>query len=347
MPSPNAQHSGIGVTQPEFSPGPDQSVAIPRTSFCIARGGADTWDRIALLEEVTPAKLGELLRAAQKQPFEPTFEEVSRLRAAKDAGDAQAAKTLANLKHTPWFVCATFKTDQRNRKNILSCTAFVGDADQPGTSREKLLATLDALGCSYVVATSTSHGCQGQARYRVVIPLAMPLAPDRYASLWEHMNSRLRGVLDPGAKDPTRLNYMPREPRGASGHEVIVVDDRPWLDTSAIGTSPSPDVGSKAILQQRSGARLEELREFVFKRRNPSDSEPEWWKTVRMLHFETAGSPEGLSLADEWSAKGSNYAGRAPIEARWNSPSWNDPMLTGTYRRSIGPASTTRWSRNL
>ena len=159
---------------------------------------------------------------AQSQDFPATFEEVSALRVAKETGDKAAAAKLEGLKRQAWFVCGAFEDNRRHKSAMQMCSAFVGDADQPGTTREKLLAALDALEVAYVVATSISHGIGGQARYRVVIPFKEPIAPERYAAVWQWFSQRLDGMLDPGAKDPTRLNFFPRVPRDAFGHEVIV-----------------------------------------------------------------------------------------------------------------------------
>ena len=340
MDSESFGSSPSGAGQINDDPKTGSSTEERTKTFYIARGTRETWDQIQKMEVVTLASFAELMREAQQQPFEHSFLEWCDLRAAMAAGDVDATATLKRAKHTAWFVCAMFKSIRRNKNSIVGCTAFAGDADQPGTKRETLLAALDELGCSYLLATSISHGCEGRERYRVILPLSTPLSPNRYAELWSYMNTRLDGILDLGAKDPTRLNFMPRIPTGADGHTVIVVDDRPWFDVSALNANAPAAIETKPAQQQRSGATIEQLRDFVSKHRDPSHPEPEWWKTVRMIHFETGGSPEGLDLADEWSAKGANYTGREPIEARWNSPSWNDPdspaiTLEGLSRRTV------------
>lgn len=44
-----------------------------------------------------------------------------------------------------------------------------------------------------------------------------------------------------------------------------------------------------------------------------------WLKTLAALHHEFDGSDAALALADEWSARGTNYSGRADVEGRWRS----------------------------
>src|SRR5260221_5608254 len=235
------------------------------STFSIARGKESDLGAIALQQPVTPTEFANLLRQAQAILVKYTFQDLCDARAAladaKAAGckarasrDSAAEKTadaaieaannsLNKMKRTPWYVASRFSAPQRNGQTIVECTAIVGDADQPGATRDGLRTRLDALEVSYIMATSTSHGCDQQARYRVIIPLATPLEPHRYVAVWEFVNDKLGGILDPGAKDATRLNYFPRVPTGATGHEVIVVDDRPWLDASGIGereTAPPP-----------------------------------------------------------------------------------------------------------
>jgi len=322
----------------------DAAARKPDT-FTIARGKADTWSEISTHEPMTLPKLAKILRQAQSQPFPTTFAEISELRAAKDAGDKAAANKLQALKHTPWFVCATFKTNKRNARDLLTCTAFVGDADQSGTTRQRLLAALDTLEVAYVVSTSTSHGCGGQERFRVVIPFATPIASEHYPAVWEWFSKRLNGMLDPGAKDPTRLNFLPRCPNGATGHEVLIRDDVTWFDPLNViqiteGASKEAETVAPPLarqLQRRSGWTIEQLRRFIFTYCDPSAEEPKWRRVIRMLHFETNGSSEGLTLADEWSKRASNYTGIESINAKWISPSWNDPntpaITIGTLQR--------------
>lgn len=75
---------------------------------------------------------------------------------------------------------------------------------------------------------------------------------------------------------------------------------------------------------------------------NPSyDSDSEdlpdakWLTTLMVIHHETGGSEEGLEIADEWSARGASYAGRAAIEQKWASFSTSkDAVATIEYLRA-------------
>jgi putative DNA primase/helicase len=204
-------------------------------TFAIARGAASNLAHIVQKDEFSLGQLAELFTQAQQIPVQVTFEQYQADRAAKD--DPEARSRLKSVKVTPWFAPGVYEGGKRDRKSLRQVTGFVGDADQPGTTREKLIERLDSLGCSYVVHTSTSHGCGGQERYRVIIPFATPIDPQAYPAVWHHFSSMLESMLDPGAKDPTRLSYMPRVPLGAVGHTVICVDERPWFDAATVPTT--------------------------------------------------------------------------------------------------------------
>jgi P4 family phage/plasmid primase-like protien len=339
---------------------------VSAETFSIARGTAGDMGTIVKPHSVTPAQfVTDLLRPAQETPTAHSFEDFSRQReavrakqaqvqSAKKSGDAAslavaraelkpAKDRLDGMKRTPWYVCATFSTNERRTTTIERVTAFSGDADQPGTTGAALVSKADALGCTYILHTSTSHGCEGQPRFRVTIPLATPLEPHRYPELFAFMSEHFGGMLDPGAKDATRLNYLPRKPKGATGHEIICVDDRPWFEPSsipAVANAPSaPSPG--AVEQVRSGVTIEQLEEFITSNCDPSATEAQWWPVIRMLHFETNGSPEGLELACRWSRQGNNYSGDEPIRDKWNSPSWNDPNTPATTLTTFLKARTT------
>lgn len=214
---------------------PQPSAATPgagqvRSAFSIARGAAADKGKIVKQQTVTLAELGDILRESQAKPVAFTV--------AQFAGAPKVERD--KLKATPWYVCASFSGNQREKSALTSCGAVVLDADKSGATREALIGALNALGCSYIVATSTSHGVAGQPRFRVIVPLASPVNLAQYKTLWQFLSKQLPGT-DTGAKDGSRLNYLPRVPQGAAGHEVVVVDDRPWLDATPVLAEPSTD----------------------------------------------------------------------------------------------------------
>jgi P4 family phage/plasmid primase-like protien len=317
----------VGVTRQ-----PPTEAKTPQT-LSIARGKAANKGKIERQQTVTLAELGGILRHAQTISAPLAFKEWSALRAAKDAGDKTAVEKLERLKSTNWFTCATFKGTQRDIAHLETCSAIVGDADEPPTTREALIASLDALGCSYILATSTSHGCGGQDRYRVIVPLSKPIEPSRYEAGWTRVHKKLNGMISTDAKDASRLNYMPRTPKGATGHEVIVVDDRPWLDAEVVAPS-AENTGKSAAPAERPqprGYSIEQIREDLRWVAVPAD-EVSWAAIMRGVCHETRGSEQGLNAIDEWSRSDpATYGGREQIETRWRSPSWHESKTPKTY----------------
>lgn len=310
--------------------------------FSISRGSFENKGRIVQQDSVSLQGLANLLRQAQAQSFPLTFDEYSALHEAERAGNKEAKAKLAAAKSTAWFNSATYKSNSRQRADLVSCTALQCDADQPGTTREKLVAALDALNVAYIVATSTSHGCGGQARYRVVIPFAKSIPADQYRAAWEAINARLAGMLDPGAKDPTRLNYMPRIPVGAIGHEVIVRDDLPWFDPQALSVPPpTPATMAKTeVLTTISDAewnRLLNALDFLAPDVGPNST----WSECgyALLSLQRSRPIEKLWL--NWSRKAAGWEDGAP-EKWWESHRSVQPR--SDYRHIFSLALHNGWS---
>jgi hypothetical protein len=260
-------------------------------------------------------------------------------------------------------VCGQFIGPRRVAGELISSSAVVLDCDKPGATRESLLAALDALGCAYLAATSTSHGVDGQARYRVVLPLAQPASPEQYKVLWANLAARLPGV-DPGAKDPTRLNYLPKVPRGASGHEVIVRDDRPWLTELAAIPAPAPSQLGAAFLPPR-GAVAAENDALIIQRQPVTRTEltraladyakfdvsdyDSWREVGAIIHHETGGGDDGLELFIEYSRCLSGFyagaeAGEKGCVRKWASfgRSGAKPVTFGTLFYKLKTLRATR-----
>lgn len=274
--------------------------------------------------ELSCAQLGKLLRWAHAQPQPFSFTEFEE--ADQDKRD--------QLKRSGWYVCGHFREDHRSTGNLISSTAVVLDCDKPGVTRETLLTALDRLGCAYIAATSTSHGIDGQARYRVVLPLDKPASPEQYKALWAHLATKVPGA-DPGAKDSVRANYLPKVPRGAHGHEVIVCDDRPWLAAlpPAPAEAPAPQAFAKLAALPGQGnltvvrappplhellTTLVEYAEFDI------CGHADWVEVGQIIHHATNGSEEGLGAYIDYSRCLSNFdegefAGDEGCRRKWRT----------------------------
>lgn len=80
-------------------------------------------------------------------------------------------------------------------------------------------------------------------------------------------------------------------------------------------------------------AELDELRKLIANK-DPSAPYDEWLRIGAIIHHETEGSDDGLSLWDEWSAGGASYKGIEDLEPHWNSfGNAPNPATAGSLRR--------------
>jgi putative DNA primase/helicase len=89
------------------------------------------------------------------------------------------------------------------------------------------------------------------------------------------------------------------------------------LHMARIGAGPADD-DWLASLSPKVGLTLERAR-VLLTRIDPECSREEWLDVLMALHAEFDGSDAALDLADEWSSKAENYAGRKDVEGRWRS----------------------------
>jgi putative DNA primase/helicase len=335
-------------------------------TIAVARGRADDLGAIVSQETRTLAELADLFQQAHAVPPGFSFAELCAERqaltgaqaahdAAKGAGatreqlkrlhdPVRAVKArITRWKQTAWISFGTYSDAKRRRETIQTCSAFVGDADH-GARLPKLLEDLDRLGCAYVVHTSTSHGCEGIERYRVVVPLAQPLSAPlaQYPPLWEFMQKALDGVLDPRAKDPTRASFMPRIPTGAQGHQVICVDNRPWFDVTSLpadcqvaevpaSQAPQTTISAEQEADLRAALTHPALLEAL-------GDNLEW---TRLGYALLSLGPKGFELFRWASEQAPNYEPNAP--ERW----WADHgnyVPQSDYRSIYKRASELGWS---
>lgn len=82
--------------------------------------------------------------------------------------------------------------------------------------------------------------------------------------------------------------------------------------TGLLTQQNTPSVGKESTVD------ITELRTLLADH-DPDCDRDAWVETLAIIHYETAGSEEGLKLADEWSAKGEKYKGLKDVRTRWRS----------------------------
>lgn len=129
----------------------------------------------------------------------------------------------------------------RGNAGVTAVTALVIDVDD-GTPLSEIEGGLQPF--RYVVHTSHSHSPE-HSKYRVVLPLAEPIAPSNWPAAWRRMDLFVNGHADSATKDPARLYFLPSMPPDAEGHFVdqhegrlISIDDLPHLPPAKSSLAP-------------------------------------------------------------------------------------------------------------
>ena len=101
----------------------------------------------------------------------------------------------------------------RNNAGVHSVSCLVFDCDRVPPDPERL-----AGGC-WIGHTTYQHTPEKPC-WRVVIPLARPVAAKRWANVWQRARAALCPEADPSCKDPSRQYYLPSHPAGVVGEYV-------------------------------------------------------------------------------------------------------------------------------
>ena len=98
-----------------------------------------------------------------------------------------------------------------------------------------------------------------------------------------------------------------------------------FVDDLAVHNGKQPDttersqttvpMGAKAELKTQNLAFLKALVDEL----DPDEGYSAWIQTLMALYHETGGSDEGLTLADQWSSRGSLYKGFREVAYKWDS----------------------------
>jgi hypothetical protein len=193
--------------------------------FSTVRGPTDTAPR------KVAATWGSFLRRLEQPVVRGELPLEEYLAAEKPARNRQKAG--------PGWIPAVFRPGGRRvDDDVLGATAVVGDLDD-GKLLDRAQVVRHLNGYVHVGHTSYSHAPQAP-RYRVVVPLARPIPPARYAAAWERLNALLDGALDPSGRNPSHFYYLPAVPPGGEPHFEFWAADGELLDPDAPEAEESP-----------------------------------------------------------------------------------------------------------
>lgn len=104
---------------------------------------------------------------------------------------------------------------------------FLGDVDgMTDVEVDTLVAGLEGLSC--IVYTTHSHRQprkNGLSCYRVILELDREYPPALHGSLWDAVNSRLSGLLDPSTRKVSLGHYLPSYPASAGTQAEICMQE--------------------------------------------------------------------------------------------------------------------------
>lgn len=112
------------------------------------------------------------------------------------------------------FSPAFFEPALRRKENVKELSLLVLDIDH-NAELETLKTQLTALNSAYAIYSSHSHlrltesNPNVEPRYRIVIPLFVPIASANYPALWQYVKHKTGLPLDEAAKDASRIFYTP------------------------------------------------------------------------------------------------------------------------------------------
>jgi hypothetical protein len=112
------------------------------------------------------------------------------------------------------FSPALFEPALRRKENVKEISLLVLDIDH-NAEIETIKTRLAALNSAYAIYSSHSHLRQTESnpnaepRFRVVIPLFVPIDGVNYPALWQYVKNKTGLPLDEAAKDVSRIFYTP------------------------------------------------------------------------------------------------------------------------------------------
>lgn len=136
-------------------------------------------------------------------------------------------------KDTGGFVGGTFRGERRRKMDVTGRDLVTLDLDAlPADGVPKVVAKLDALGCSWVIYSTRSHQ-PDKPRIRVIIPLAATVNAEEYEPIARRLAEHI-GLIwcDPTTFQAERMMYWPSASMDAE--YLYQVRDRPLLDGQRI-----------------------------------------------------------------------------------------------------------------
>jgi len=130
------------------------------------------------------------------------------------------------------FSPAVFRPAYRLQENVKELSLLVLDYDHQA-SFDHDLRPWRALGCCFAVYTTHSHrrttksNPGAEERFRVVVPLAVPIPAEKFSELWRWASLISDGKIDAQAQDASRMFYTPAIATSNAPYQFLTSDGEP------------------------------------------------------------------------------------------------------------------------
>lgn len=120
----------------------------------------------------------------------------------------------------------------RANGSVLAMSGCIADVDQGPTYEQVLPEVADLL--HYAYSTHSNDPSQGKHKFRLVFPFTSPVTPSDYPKVWDGINQRLGGIMDPQCKDLARLHYLPSCPSHGQTDAFAIAHQGELLDPATL-----------------------------------------------------------------------------------------------------------------
>ncbi|MFN3973198.1 MAG: PriCT-2 domain-containing protein [Gemmobacter sp.] len=252
------------------------------------------------------------------QRIEPNHLSLRQLLDRLNSTTARDKAALPLVKLATFGDARTDKGSLRHDANLLRVSGVEGDYDAGAVSPQDAAERLRRAGIAALIYTTPSHTAEAP-RWRVLAPLARPVAPAEREALCARLNGALGGILAAESFTPSQSFYF----GAVTGRPVesVLVEGQP-LDrvsgVASIGPQPRPVKSTTDLsdLFREPADRAEVRRALALI--TDADDRDRWLKIGMALHVEFAGSDDGFDLWSHWSRQSLKFDERDQHQ-KWKS----------------------------
>ena len=154
-----------------------------------------------------------------------------------------------------WSPVSYIPRAKRGNEFVEQVYFAVIDVDN-GVPLDEVLSRFEGL--AYLAHSSHSHTVE-TPKYRVILPLAAPVAAAEWHVVWARINQLAGGCNDPATKDSSRVYYKPSHPAADKDVHFVRVNEGRLLSISDLPELAIPVNEQKMAFHRRVGKRCQEI----------------------------------------------------------------------------------------